>query len=156
MFQIQALDPTPFAALETLSADALTVARARREIVKAKPGTPCRVSLEDAAPGEEVILVNHMHRTHGPFAASHAIYIRPGAPRATPAPGEVPALFLHRTLSLRAFSLDSNMIDARVIQGTDLASALTDMLKDPAVAAVDIHYAGPGCYAARAVRSKAS
>ncbi|MEC7760778.1 MAG: DUF1203 domain-containing protein [Pseudomonadota bacterium] len=41
------------------------------------------------------------------------------------------------------------------VPGADLAAALTDMLKDPAVAEVDIHFAGPGCYAARAVRSTA-
>lgn len=156
MFRIDALDPAPFAPLFTMSPDALTAARARRERVTASPGYPCRISLKDAQPGEEVILVNHTHRQTGPFTARHAIFIRPKALRACPAPGEVPALFLHRTLSLRAFSHASNMVSARVVQGADLSVALEDMLTDPAVASVDIHFAGPGCYAARAVRSTAS
>ena len=57
-FQIEGLRPDDFAAFFTMSEEALTRCNARKMVVAASPGTPCRVSLADAEVGETVVLVN--------------------------------------------------------------------------------------------------
>ena len=153
-FRIVALDPAPFAPLFALDDAELAAHGARRDVADAKPGYPCRVSLVDAEPGETLILANFVHQpAAGPFRASHAVYVREGAVRAEPAAGEVPALLRLRTLSLRAFDAGGAMIDARLVDGHDVEAAIDAMLALPACAEVHIHYAAPGCFAARAVRA---
>src|SRR5688500_2569376 len=81
-YRIQGLDPAPFRPLFQLSDDALRERRARR-VKAAGPGFPCRVSLEEARDGEQLILVNHVsHDVDTPFRASHAIYVREAADEA--------------------------------------------------------------------------
>ena len=48
-----------------------------------KPGYPCRVTLEDAEPGERVPLFNYEnHKAQTPCRSSYAIYVRDGADKA--------------------------------------------------------------------------
>lgn len=153
-FRIIALPLAPFVPLFALDDDALAARGARRVIADASPGYPCRVSLVDAAPGERLILLNHVHQPAAtPFRAAHAIYVRESAVEAAPAAGEIPALFRHRTLSLRAFDAEGMMRDAALAPGDGLEDAIAALLAPPAIAAVHIHYAAPGCYAARAERA---
>ncbi|WP_375403816.1 DUF1203 domain-containing protein [uncultured Sphingomonas sp.] len=152
-FRISALPIAHFAPLFTLSDDALIARGARHVVADRRPGYPCRVSLEDAAIGERLILVHHEHQAADtPFRAGHAVYIREAAMQAHPAPGEIPALFCHRVLSLRGFDAHDMMTAADLSPGDRLETAITAMLADPAVAYAHIHYAAPGCYAARADR----
>ncbi len=118
------------------------------------PGFPCRVSLRDARAGERLALVNHAHPdAASPYAARHAIYVREGAARARPAPGEVPDMLRSRTLALRGFNGAAMMRAARLVDGTALDAALHAMFKDAEVTYIHIHFAARGCYAARATRA---
>lgn len=152
-FQIHALPADDFAPLFALSDDELITRRARRMTVTEGPGTPCRVTLADAEVGETVLLVNHTHLpADTPYHASHAIFIREGQAQTHPVPGEVPAAFRSRTMSLRALDADGMIRDAVALSGTEIAEPLTRFLADPRIAEVHIHFAGPGCFAARATR----
>lgn len=153
-FRITALPKAGFEHLFSLPADELSVLHAVRMPVTKKPGFPCRVSLADAEVGEEVILVNYEHQSvETPYRSSHAIFVRREAVEAQFEVGQVPELFLSRTLSLRAFDRRGMMITADLAEGLALAEALQTMFKDPGVAYVHIHFAKPGCYAARADRA---
>jgi hypothetical protein len=153
-FQITALDPEPFAPLFELSDAELAARGARRVIADSNPGFPCRVSLEDAAIGETLILVNHPHLTgNTPYAASHAIYVRETAVRASPAPGEVPDVLHRRLLSVRAYDADAMMVEAEVLEGEALAPHLEALFARPDVAFVHLHNARPGCFAAAVRRA---
>jgi hypothetical protein len=128
-----------------------------RTIATHKPGFPCRVSLADAEPGEEVILTHFEHHSADtPFRASHAVYFRPNAAQAHPQPNEVPDLLRSRMLSLRAFNAAGMMIAADLTPGTDLEHRIEEMFQDPNAAYLHIHFAKPGCYAARADRANSS
>jgi hypothetical protein len=123
-------------------------------IVDAKPGFPCRVSLEDANIGERVLLLHFEHLpVESPFRASHAIYVREGVQTRTFAPGEVPELFRTRQISLRCFDADAMLIDAYLCEGTQLESVLLEALQQARVTHVDVHFAKPGCFGARVTRS---
>jgi len=108
------------------------------------------VSLADAEVGDELILVNHEHQPgDSPYRAVHAVFVRKGVEQARPAPDEVPDVLTRRVLSLRVFDGRDMMVAADLVDGTELAPALVRLLADPAAAYVHIHYAKPGCYAAR-------
>jgi hypothetical protein len=66
-FRIVGLDPAPFKPLFALSDAALAAIGALR-VVADDPRMPCRVSMAHAAPGEELLLLNHAHQP-----AKHAV-----------------------------------------------------------------------------------
>jgi hypothetical protein len=153
-FIVSALPAEPFRPLFGLSDEALAERGVIRRTVDAKPGFPCRVSLEDAEPGETVLLLNYEHQSADtPFRASHAIYVREEGPEAALAQDEVPQLFRHRIMSLRAFNEAGMMLDAEVAPGAELEPAVERLLAKPDVAYLHAHYAGMGCYAARIDRT---
>lgn len=153
-FRITALDAADFAPLFELSDTELAARGGRRVIADTSPGFPCRVSLEDAEPGETLILVNHESlAANSPYRARHAVFVRARARQATPAPGEVPLVLRRRLLSVRGFDADAMMIDADVIDGETLGDHLAALFARPEIAFVHIHNAKPGCFAAAAVRA---
>jgi hypothetical protein len=153
-FQISALPKSNFAHLFNLSDAELARHGAIRRRVDARPGFPCRVSLADAKIGEEVILAHFEHQSADtPFRASHAVYVRPQAEQARPERGEVPEVLRSRILSLRGFDKTGMMIAADLSDGRELEPAAERLLADPDVAYIHLHYAKPGCYAARMDRA---
>ena len=81
-FRISGLDPAPFASYASMSDEELARYNARRYTANEYPGFPCRVTLDDAQPGEEVILLNFEHLpVDSPYRSSHAIYVRTNATR---------------------------------------------------------------------------
>ncbi|WGH77764.1 DUF1203 domain-containing protein [Jannaschia ovalis] len=153
-FRIHPLPAAPFADLFVLEDGALAARNARRVTVTEKPGAPCRISLEDAEPGEDVLLVNHMHLdAASPYRACHAIYVRRGVAPARPARGAVPDSIASRYLALRALDADGMIRDAALTPGAEAAETLERFLSDPMVEQVHIYYAARGCYAARATRA---
>ncbi|GMG82330.1 DUF1203 domain-containing protein [Paralimibaculum aggregatum] len=154
-FQIHALPAAQFSGLFALSDEALAARNMRRMVVRAKPGTPCRVSLADAEIGETVILLNHEHQpAASPYRASHAIFVREGAAQAVPSVGEVPEALATRLLSLRLFDAGHMMIGADVVDGAALPGAIDRAFEDAAVAYIHLHNAGPGCFAAAVTRAQ--
>ena len=152
-FQIHALDPAPFAKFFDMDDATLARHKAIRMVVDAAPGFPCRVTLEDAPLGSEVILINHTHlQSTSPYTAAHAIYVRKDAVMATPAAGTVPDVMRTRLCSVRGFDADDMLRHADVVDGADLAQTLTAFFDRPQVAYVHIHNAKQGCFAARATR----
>lgn len=153
-FQIQALPAQEFAAFFGVSDQALTERGILRVVANKSPGFPCRVSLRDASVGETLLLLNYEHQKAAtPYRASHAIFVREHAEQAQLAEGEIPTLFRHRLISIRAFSDAGLMVDADVAEGAELEKPIATMLANPEVAYLHLHYAKPGCYAARVDRA---
>ena len=72
-FRIRGLPAEQFAPLFSLSEDELAADGAVRRIADDRtPGYPCRVSLTDSKPGDELILVNHETSRRG-FALQDAV-----------------------------------------------------------------------------------
>jgi hypothetical protein len=118
-----------------------------------KPGYPCRVSLRDAEPGESVLLLNYEHQSVAtPYRSRHAIIIRENAEQAEPFVNRVPEQLGIRILSVRGFDKVGMMIEADVVDGATLETAIEEMFGNAAVEYLHIHNAKPGCYAARVDR----
>jgi len=146
-FQIKALDSQDFSELFTLDQPALAQLGALRMVVDKKPGFPCRVSLQDAEVGEEVILFSYQHhQTSSPYQASGAIFVRPHAETAILGINEIPKMLAHRLLSLRAYDGAGMMLEAAVVEGADLQAGIRRLFLRPTVAYLHVHNAKPGCY----------
>ena len=153
-FQIKALNGDQFQHLFTLSDEQLDAMQAQRMTVTACPDKPCRISLEDAPVGEEVILLHYQHQAcDSPYRSSHAIYVRQGVEQASPATGEIPAVMRHRLIAVRGFDAGDAMIEAEIAEGTELETAINQVFANPAVTYIHLHYAKAGCYAARVNRA---
>jgi hypothetical protein len=151
--RIMGLPAEQFAGLFSLSDPELAARGAVRQIADAKPGYPCRVSLTDAEPGQEVILVHFEHHAvDSPFRASHAVYVRAGE-TTYDAIDQIPEQLRLRLLSVRAFDAAGMLIGADVVDGKELEGVVDRLLGDPRAAYLHVHYARPGCYAARIERA---
>jgi Protein of unknown function (DUF1203) len=152
-FRITGLPAERFAGLFSLSDQELAARGAVRRIADAKPGYPCRVSLTDAEPGQEVILTHFEHQPAAtPYRASHAIYVRQGE-ETYKAVDQVPEQLRLRLLSVRAFDDKGMMVAADVVDGKELEGAIERLLGDDRANYLHVHYAKPGCYAARIDRA---
>ena len=152
-FRIIGLPPEPFAPLLALDDEALLSREVHRFIAQEPHSAPCRVSLEDAEPGERLLLLNHEHQPAAcPFRASGPIFVREKAIAAFEATDVVPDALHRRTLSARAYDGAAMMVKGQVVAGAEVAVLLTDWLADSAVTEVHLHYAARGCFAARALR----
>ena len=109
--RIRGLDPAPFQPLFAADPATLAADLAVIRTVESSPGSPCRVTLEDAAPGETVALLNHTHHDVAtPFRSAHAIYVRKDAREAFDAVNVIPPAFARRTISLRGFDAEGWMV----------------------------------------------
>ena len=153
-FRIVGLPAEPFAALFQLDDAALAARGARRVIATGNPGYPCRVSIEDAAVGEECLLLPFEHMAvDSPYRASGPIYVRCGAVSRTLAVDEVPDYVRRRLISLRGYDAENMMIDADVVAGDDVAARIAQSFANPAVRDIHLHNARPGCYSCRVERA---
>ena len=152
-FRYIGLSPEPFATLLALNDEELHARGMRRMIADEKPGLPCRVTLDDAEPGERVLLVPFEHQpAHSPYRASGPIFVRENASVPYDHVGEVPPALRVRLLSVRAYAEDGMMVDADITEGRTLEPLLERLFADPRVAYAHVHNARRGCYAARVER----
>ena len=152
-YMIKGLPRDRFAAWFGLSDEQLAERGARRVVADEDFGFPCRVSLEDAAAGEALILLNHVSNdVDGPYRATHAILVRESAQDIPPMVDATPPVFSGRTLSLRGFAGNGDLIASRVADPEEHDNAIRALLSDPRVDHIDAHNAGHGCFAARIER----
>jgi hypothetical protein len=150
-FRITGLPAAQFAPLFDLSDEVLAARGAVRRIADA--GYPCRISLTDAQPGDELILVNYEHHpVDSPYRMRFAIYVRNGEERFD-AIDEVPEQLRIRTLAVRAFDASAMMVGWELVDGRELEGAIERRFADPRASYLHVHFAAPGCYAARVDRA---
>jgi hypothetical protein len=146
-FKIKALPHNEFAHLFVANEAEIKNIGAVKMIVDEFPGFPCRVSLQDATTGEEIILLPfHHHKTDSPYQAIGPIFIRKNAIEATLAVNEIPTMLLHRLLSLRCYNKEGIMINATVVEGKIVSHTLHELFTNKEITYVHIHNAKPGCY----------
>ena len=151
-YRISGLSPEPFLALSTLDDEALAARRARRAVADG-PGYPCRVTLEEAEPGEALLLVNHVsHEAPTPFRASHAIFVRESAREAAEFVDEVPSIFATRTLGLRGFDGEGMLRVARLAPPGTADAGIRALFANPEIVEIHAHNAALGCFLARIAR----
>lgn len=153
-FRIIGLDPAPFQHLYGLSDAELVAHGAKRYVADKKPGFPDRIEMRDGEPGETFLLLNHVCQPAStPYRATHAIFVREGATDTYAEVGKVPEVMRVRLLSLRAYDADGMMLDADVVDGTQVEPVIERLLAKPGVSYIHAHNAKRGCYSGRIERA---
>lgn len=152
-YAIAGLAPAAFTGLFRLTDAELAARNALRVLVTAHPGFPCRISLEDAAIGETVILLNHVsHDAPTPYRSAYAVYVRDigkaGAYRDT-----LPPVMQGRALGMRAFDQQGMLRTARLALPGQADAAIRELFDDPAIAYIHAHNAAHGCFVAQVDRA---
>lgn len=152
-YRIEGLRREPFEELFGLTGAALAARGAARVIADAKPGFPCRVTLEDAEPGEALILVNHVSNDAAtPYRAAHAIFVRERACEPARYQDELPPVFAGRTLGLRGFDAGGMMRAALLALPGEAEAGIRTLFDQPEIATIHAHNAARGCFVARIER----
>jgi len=152
-YRIEGLAPKAFESLFSMTDGELAARNAVRVTADSGGGYPCRVSLEDAAPGEELVLLNHVSNdVPTPFRTAYAIFVRKGA-KAASYTDEAPDYLERRTLSLRAFD-DAGMLKEGVLAMPGEADArIRALFGREEIATIHAHNAAYGCFLARIERN---
>jgi hypothetical protein len=153
-FQIVALPYEPFAPLFAMDDAGLHACGARRMVVHETPGTPCRVSLEDAAIGEELLLLPYLHQpAESPYRTSGPVFVRRGARQARLPAGVVPSYVTSRLMSVRAYDASHMIVAASVCDGVNAGDEISAHFRRPEVAYIHLHNAARGCFSCQVVRA---
>lgn len=152
-YRIEGLAPEAFDSLFSMTDGELAERGALRVTADSAAGYPCRVSLANAAPGEELVLLNHVsHDVAGPFRTAYAIFVRKGAAPASFA-DEAPAYLDSRTLGLRGFDEGGMLKDALLAMPGEADGKIRELLGRPEIATIHAHSAAYGCFLARIERN---
>lgn len=152
-FRITGIDAGQFEHLFGLSDETLAQHHAKRYIAGENGGYPCRVTLEDAAPGERLLLVPYRHQPCATaYASEGPIFVREHRADRAEWIDNVPDQFKARLISLRAYDSKDMMIDADVVDGNELKPLIERFLVNESVAYLHAHFARRGCFAGRVER----
>jgi Protein of unknown function (DUF1203) len=153
-FRIKGLPAEHFSHLFVLSDEELAKRQAVRRIADDRqPGYPCRVSLTDSKPGDELLLVNYEHLpVDSPYRMRFAIFVRAGDETYDKI-DEVPEQLRKRMLAVRAFDRQGMMLAFKLADGRELEQAIEKLFANTNAEYLHVHFAAPGCYAARVERA---
>lgn len=153
-FQLVGIDHTQFEPLFELSDEQLSNVGAERHIATKSPGFPCRVSLDDAKEGEELVLVPFVHQpAASPYHASGPIFVRRGVKQRMLGVDELTNYVTSRLMSVRAYDAEHMIIDASVCEGTAVRAEIERLLSNRLVAYIHLHNAKRGCFSCRVNRA---
>jgi hypothetical protein len=150
-FRILGLPADDFTRLFELSDDDLAkIGGVRRT---ADGNYPCRVSLTDSQPGDQLLLINYEHHpVDSPYRMRFAIFVREGD-QTYDKVNEIPEQLRKRMLAARSFDASGMMVDFRLVDGQELEPAIEKLLTPSNVDYLHIHFAAAGCYAAKVERA---
>ena len=149
-FVVTGLPAQTFQPLFGLSDADLAARGAVRRTAVAGERFPCRITLEDAAPGDTLLLVNFEHQAAPtPYRSNYAIYVNEAATEARRLVDELPPVLRGKKIALRAFDAVGMLVDATLSLDDDVAAIVSRQFENPDVAYVHAHNAGAGCFAAR-------
>jgi len=153
-FQLSGLAEIQFQAYFDQSDEELNRLDIKRVVATGSAGFPCRISLQDAQVGDELLLLPYCHhRVASPYRALGPIYVRRGATQAILPPGIIPEYVGRRVISIREYDVDGMMVSADVQDGPDVGRALIKIFEKDLVAYVHLHNAKPGCFSCVAIRA---
>jgi len=116
---------------------------------------PCRRCLHDATPGERLALTSYdPFLVRSPYAGEGPVFVHAdGCERFAGEPGALSEQVGGRVLSVRAYDADAMLTEATVLAGERFRERAEELLEDPEVEFLHVHFAGPGCFAFRVDRA---
>lgn len=153
-YRITGLPRAAFARWFGQSDEALAAEGIIRITADSKPGFPCRITLEDAEPGETLLLLNHEdHAVATPYRNAYAIYIREGAGDAAEYADALPPVLANRPIALPGYDAGGMLRGALLRLPGEAESGIRQLFERPEIAYIHAHNAAHGCFAARVDRA---
>lgn len=153
-YQISGVPFAEFGRWLASPADALRAAGIEVVVADAPHAFPCRLTLEDAEPGEELLLLTYWHQPRpSPYAAAGPIFVRRQAHADRVVRNAVPLQQQRRLLSVRAYDGRHHIVDSDVTPGRELEVLIRRFFERPGIAYLQVHNARHGCYACRVDRA---
>ena len=87
-----------------------------------------------------------------PYRSSFAVYVREGE-ETYDAIDQVPDQLRRRILAARGYDGDGMLVNADLVDGRELEGKIEQLFAEPRIAYLQLHFAKPGCYAARVERA---
>jgi Protein of unknown function (DUF1203) len=154
-YRVTGLAPEPFANLIGQDDAMLAVHGAVRVTALAKPGYPCRITLEDAEPGETLILLNHVsHDVATPYRSAYAIFVREAAVETAIFEDALPPVFEDRPIAFRAFDAGGTLRNAALALPGEADAKIRALFDQPEIDYLHAHNAAHGCFSAKVERSE--
>ncbi len=152
-YRIEGLRRADFVPFFAMSDAELAMHNAVR-VTATGPGYPCRVSLQDAKAGEQLILLNYTsHNVATPYRSAYAIYVREAGEDHAPLIDATPPVFEGRPLGLRAFDAEGMLKDAALALPGQADAKIRELFAGDDIAYIHAHNAAHGCFSARIDRS---
>ncbi len=153
-YRIKGLSRDQFAELFVMDDAQLAAQSAVRVVAGADKGWPCRISLQDAQAGEELILLNHTsHDVATPYRSVYAIYVRKAACEPATYLDEIPPVFEGRPMAFRAFDTGGMLRDAALALPGQADAKIRELFDNADVAYIHAHNAAHGCFSAKVERA---
>jgi hypothetical protein len=153
-YVIEGLAVEAFRPLFGQSDEALAAQGIVRVRAEAKPGFPCRITLEDAEPGETLLLLHHAdHAVATPYRNAYAIYVREAAVATARTRDALPQVFEGRPIALRGYDEAGMLRGATLALAGDADARIRELFDRPEIAYIHAHNAAHGCFAARVDRA---
>jgi hypothetical protein len=115
--------------------------------------SPCRHCLRWAQPGERVILFPYAAIPSGhPYSETGPIFVHANECQRYSATNEYPADFRNGRV-FRAYDSNYNIIDAQVMNGSEVEVVIEGLFQNPATAFVDVRSVTHGCFTFRVQRA---
>jgi Protein of unknown function (DUF1203) len=153
-YRITGLSRDQFADYFEMDDAELAKHHAVRVTAGADKGWPCRISLEDAKAGEQLILLNHVsHQVATPFRSSYAIYVRENAERSADYVDQTPPVFEGRSMAFRAFDADGMLRNAALALPGQADAKIRELFESADIAYIHAHNAAHGCFSAKVERA---
>ena len=117
-------------------------------------GYPCRLCLEDAKVGEEVLLFSYSPFDRAvPYRNLGPIFVHAYACAPYTREESVPELMRSRLLALRGYDADGRMVECDLTEGAALESMVSRFFANPETAVIHAHNARAGCFVCRIERA---
>jgi hypothetical protein len=153
-YSISGLPIETFRPLFGLSDEALAARGVLRQTAGPEGRYPCRVTLEDARPGQSLLLLNYAHQDAAtPYRSNYAIFVNEAALETRRLVDETPPVLHGRPIALRAFDQADMLVSAELALADDVEAAIERQFAKPEVAYLHAHNAAQGCFAARIDRA---
>lgn len=153
-YVVTGLSPDPFLPLFGQSDTALAEQGMVRVRADAKPGYPCRITLEDAEPGETLLLLNYVdHAVATPYRNAYAIYLREAALAASRFEDALPPVLANRPIALRGYDAEGMLRGAMLALNGEEETHIGALFARPEIAYIHTHNAAHGCFVARVDRA---
>lgn len=147
-FRIRGIDETVCNRFFQMSEEELAANNAKKIVVEERYSAPCRLSLTDCVPGDEVVAFNYFHHNVcSPYRGFGPVFVKLNAKKVFIADNTLPELVLDdRRFSIRSYDASSVMVTAEVVLGRDIKAYIDKIFLDKRIAYSQVHFAASGCW----------